>query len=112
MARATATKKVKATKEEVSTAYHEAGHAVAAYLLKRSFNYVTIVPDEEKGSLGHVRFRGFGENFDPAFDYSPQMRLRLEREIICSLAGDAAESIHLGRRIGGSYGAGRCLPLA
>lgn len=35
------------------TAYHEAGHAVASYLLHIPISYVTIIPDED--SLGHVK---------------------------------------------------------
>lgn len=34
-------------------AYHEAGHAVAAVLLRRAITYVSIVPTDE--CLGHVR---------------------------------------------------------
>lgn len=35
-----------------ATAYHEAGHAVAAFLLHRGFRRVTIVPGE--GFLGQL----------------------------------------------------------
>jgi hypothetical protein len=35
-----------------ATAYHEAGHTVAAYTLRRNFSYVTINPNND--SLGHV----------------------------------------------------------
>ena len=36
----------------IGTAYHEAGHAVAAYTLRRKFDSVSIIPDE--ASLGRV----------------------------------------------------------
>jgi len=36
-------------------AYHEAGHAVTAIALRLPFEYVTIVPDENRH--GHVQFR-------------------------------------------------------
>jgi ATP-dependent Zn protease len=49
----------------VGTAYHEAGHAVAAYELRLPFRYVTIIPDEEKMTLGHIIYRGFGPDFHP-----------------------------------------------
>lgn len=46
-------------KSIVSTAYHEAGHAVAYILTNKRFKYVTIVPTKSKdayepGSLGHI----------------------------------------------------------
>src|SRR5438128_1821436 len=40
-----------------ATAYHEAGHAVAACLLNRPFHHVSIEPDA--GSRGHVIFKEF-----------------------------------------------------
>lgn len=39
-----------------ATAYHEAGHAVAAIARQRRFSYMTIEPDHGRGSAGHVRF--------------------------------------------------------
>jgi hypothetical protein len=45
-------KGVKMTRDLEDTAYHEAGHAVAAVAFRRPFHYVTIEPCEE--SLGHV----------------------------------------------------------
>lgn len=65
------------TDEEI-IAHHEAGHAVAAYILWRSIEYVTIIPNEE--SYGHVRRRV--ELFS---------RRKLIEEIIISLSGPAAE---------------------
>lgn len=35
------------------TAYHEAGHAVAAFELRLQFRYVSIIPGDD-GSLGHM----------------------------------------------------------
>lgn len=43
---------VNLTREAI--AYHEAGHAVMAYLKRRRFKVVTIEPDEDSG--GHVSF--------------------------------------------------------
>jgi hypothetical protein len=73
------------------TAYHEAGHAVAAFLLKRPFLYISIVPDSE--SLGRVTYpdtywNGFVPNAARI-----ESRLRLEEEIIKVLAGEAAEGL-------------------
>jgi hypothetical protein len=36
------------------TAVHEAGHAVAAFTLGLPFRWVSVKPDPETGSLGHV----------------------------------------------------------
>lgn len=30
------------------TAYHEAGHGVMPYIVRRAFNYVNIIPDEKR----------------------------------------------------------------
>ena len=43
------------------TAYHEAGHVLLAYLLRKAFKYVTIEPDGD--SLGYVLYYEFSESF-------------------------------------------------
>lgn len=52
------TKEIKIRKKVRSrlhkTAYHEAGHAVYAALLRMDFTKATIIPDLENHSLGHV----------------------------------------------------------
>jgi plasmid stabilization system protein ParE len=66
-----------------STAYHEAGHAVIALLLGRSVQRLSILPKLE--SLGRCEFqKGRGLS---ASDW-------LERDILISLAGLAAEAKH------------------
>src|SRR5947209_7847277 len=63
-----------------ATAYHEAGHAVAALALGRPVHRVSILPDRE-----HLGWCAFGKSvFRPSEDW-------LEREILISLAGIAAE---------------------
>ena len=79
------------------TAYHEAGHAVAAFELRRRFHYLTIVPEPDEGTLGHIMYAGFGEGFDPELDDSRIVRRRLEPAIITALAGGAAEAKLAGR---------------
>ena len=37
-------------------AYHEAGHAVMCYLLKKKFSYVTIRKDNKNNSSGHLQY--------------------------------------------------------
>ena len=74
------------------TAYHEAGHAVAACLVRRAFASVSIVQDED--SLGRVLFAPYGKAF---FDDLPHgtienlaMRRKVESEIITAYGGEAA----------------------
>ena len=76
-------------------AYHEAGHAVMAYLERRAFRYVSIEPNEE--SLGHIMYRKFGERFHPDYDEEARIRPQLEKAILSSLAGHASECIYRGR---------------
>jgi ATP-dependent Zn protease len=69
-----------------ATAYHEAGHAVAALALDRPVVKVSIQPDRDR--LG-ICF--FGKPvFRPSQDW-------LEREILIALAGMAAEARHTGQ---------------
>jgi hypothetical protein len=68
-----------------ATAYHEAGHAVAALALGRPVQRVSIRPDHDY--LGRCAF-GKGV-FRPSEDW-------LEREILIALAGVAAEARHTG----------------
>lgn len=79
---------------DTTTAYHEAGHAVVALALGRPVQHVSILPDRE--TAGQCEF---GKSvFRPSEDW-------LEREILISLGGIAAEA-----RFTGNYnwdGAGR-----
>jgi ATP-dependent Zn protease len=68
-----------------ATAYHESGHAVMALALGRPVRRVSIRPNQLY--LGHCEF-GKGV-FRPSEDW-------LEREILISLGGIAAEAIHTG----------------
>jgi ATP-dependent Zn protease len=68
-----------------ATAYHEAGHAVVALALGRPVHQVSIRPDRER--LGVC---AFGKAvFRPSEDW-------LEREILISLGGLAAEARYTG----------------
>src|SRR5947207_13643574 len=76
------------------TAYHEAGHAVMALVLGRPVDHVSIRPDARR--LGHCEFRK--PVFRPTEDW-------LEREMLISLAGPAAESLFDGAydEVGASF---------
>ena len=67
------------------TAYHEAGHAVAALALGRPVQRVSVLPDAK--FLGRCEF-GKGV-FRPSEDW-------LEREILIALGGIVAEAMHTG----------------
>jgi hypothetical protein len=77
------------------TAYHEAGHAVAAWVQHRRFTRVTIVPKAEVlGSCSLARL----PTFHPDLDIDRRTEQWTEREILLSLAGIAAEAHLIGRR--------------
>jgi ATP-dependent Zn protease len=68
-----------------ATAYHEAGHAVMALALARPVQRVSMRPNHK-----HLGLCEFGKGvFRPSEDW-------LEREILISLGGLAAEAIHTG----------------
>jgi ATP-dependent Zn protease len=73
------------TPSNEATAHHEAGHAVVALALGRPVHQVSILPDRLR--LGVCEFRK-GE-FRPSDDW-------LEREMLISLGGIAAEARHTG----------------
>lgn len=75
------------TSERV-TAYHEAGHAVARFVLRRRIDRVSILPDDE--SRGHVQgyvLAKLGQDWD----YTLRDVQMLEDQILSALAGPAAE---------------------
>jgi Peptidase family M41 len=78
------------------TAYHEAGHAVAAYVVRRGVMKVSIAPDDT--SLGRVHCQRWGEKFRPDAEVTSRTRARLEAGITVCLAGPEAERAFLGRR--------------
>jgi ATP-dependent Zn protease len=88
---------------EIGTAYHEAGHAVAAFFLGLWIGRrgVTIVPNKAKNTLGsaHVS-KQLREN--PDIDVSPRTFVRIEADAVVCLAGDLAQKkIDPRRRFGG-----------
>lgn len=79
-------------------AYHEAGHAVAAYLVHRRFTEVSIISDPDKNTLGHCS-TAWVPTFAPDVDSSPKTRNQVEARIITSLGGPVAENLLTGRTV-------------
>jgi hypothetical protein len=75
------------------TAYHEAGHAVAAYLRHWRFTGISIVPD--RYTLGRCFFSQ--REIVLRTSRMRETRARLETLIVISLAGPAAERLISGR---------------
>jgi hypothetical protein len=79
-------------------AHHEAGHAVARWWLGLRFRDASIIPNSDEGTLGHVLSCHMPKWFDPESTISPRVRLRIEKEIISSFAGQIAQAKFLGRK--------------
>jgi len=88
----------KPTKQLLRTAYHEAGHAVAAYTLRLPMQETSLVENED--SLGRMALAPPPASFQPETWYGEDRRMerRIEAHIICALAGPAAEAHWAGRR--------------
>jgi ATP-dependent Zn protease len=87
-----------------STAYHEAGHALAAFVLRLKIGRrgVTIVPDKERDMLGYANIAAqLRERPDRAI--SARTRARIEAWAVARLAGDVAERKFNGRRRFGGH---------
>ena len=79
------------------TAYHEAGHAVAAILLEVKIKRVSIVPDPDGLTLGSVHHPRFGSNMHPDIDVGLKARDTMEKQIIICFAGALTEKRIKGR---------------
>lgn len=82
-------------------AYHEAGHVVAHFLLEMRMTRATIVPDTERGNLGHVahtRPTGWEEWKED------RQLVYCQKEIVTLLAGAIAEEQFTGMPSEGAGG--------
>ncbi len=77
-----------------ATAYHEAGHAVAALALRVRFKHVTIIPNEEEGEAGHLEL---GRAHMNAMVTGADKVLR--KHLIITLAGEACQAVREGGRL-------------
>jgi ATP-dependent Zn protease len=94
----------KVTKRLISTAHHEAGHAVACYFAEGNrirFQQVSVVPDEAEGSLGHVLQRRWPAWLRREWEsgyLSPRAERAAMNQAVALLAGKAAADRYHGRR--------------
>jgi hypothetical protein len=87
-----------------STAWHAAGHVVAAFFLGRYFDSVTVGDtDAEQGALGHCRFERFADDFAPDVDSvgdgagDDALERVIRPKILELYAGHVAEKRYMGR---------------
>jgi hypothetical protein len=76
-------------------AYHEAGHAVASYLVHRRLACVSIIPNPIDNTLGHCEYRNLAD-FKPDAPMNSRLRVQIEKLIIVLLAGAIAERLRAG----------------
>jgi hypothetical protein len=76
---------------ERSTAYHEAGHVVAAVAQGVALRAITIVPDKQEGYAGRVQHGDLTSRVNLEADNTARTRSRIERQIVIALAGAAAQ---------------------
>ena len=76
----------------METAYHEAGHAVAARSLGIEVETVTITPDEEAGTLGAARTRPWDVGLPPNADVTTS-QASAEADMMCLFAGLEAQRL-------------------
>jgi hypothetical protein len=69
--------------DSTRTAYHEAGHVVAAVLIGRGVEWVTIVPNMEVVAMGETKYRDTLDTTD---------RDVVDRHAVVSFAGPLAEA--------------------
>lgn len=82
------------------TAYHEAGHAVAAFMLDIGIGRASIRPCRMDNSLGHVTFRTTAELRSVLSDLdicTPRHEVWVLKKAIATFAGHEAERIATGR---------------
>lgn len=82
--------------EQIATAYHEAGHAVAAVLLGLQLVRVSIAPTPERGSVGHTEVKPLRRVLPTGGEASPHQRFNADVILMMTIAGRVAESHFVG----------------
>lgn len=76
------------------TAYHEAGHAVTAHLMRRRIRRASIVEDDV--SYGHVAYWAWPKSFHPDYQTDARTVRLAEAGAITDLGGVVAQEIFTG----------------
>ena len=92
--------------KKVRTAYHEAGHAVMYCVVEKKFKKVSIKSDED--ALGRVL--GYLSKMQPDIFWNCGARKKFEKDVMISMAGQAAECILVGRKNHAGYWRGGSAP--
>jgi ATP-dependent Zn protease len=86
-----------------SLAFHEAGHAVMAWVLGRNVIRVTITPQVEEGERGYFLLEGHAVHVSRSNRLwrsdDPLERDRAEKEAMIVIAGPLAEGLHTGKPV-------------
>jgi ATP-dependent Zn protease len=82
-------KRLSESARRATTAYHEAGHAVAAWSCRVKIHKISIVRDSESDGRMHSVSPLKGIHLD--YDGSPQADAKAKNAIIICLAGAAAQ---------------------
>ena len=80
---------MKRTKKVESIAYHEAGHAVAAWKRRIRIKQLSILSDGD--SAGRMTHHNYFSGVHPEYDTSPRIQRRLENMALVCFAGPAAQ---------------------
>ncbi len=81
-------------KEKENTAYHEAGHGMAYYLLKIPFEDISIRPDESTASQGRVHsdfVTKFMNEYSNKSKYDSQTRQTIDKIFLIKISGHMSE---------------------
>jgi hypothetical protein len=73
--------------DRIATAYHEAGHALVAWLLGIRLRRVTIVPSKKDNFDGCCYHAKIVRGKHPEFDDSPGAFVRMQKHVMVCLAG-------------------------
>ncbi|MFO1353032.1 MAG: hypothetical protein U1F68_21090 [Gammaproteobacteria bacterium] len=74
--------------------HHEAGHAVAAYVLGARVERVTLAPDDEPQAAGLVQHANLLRGSDYPHDRCRRTRVLVERAAMIALGGVVAEKLY------------------
>jgi hypothetical protein len=84
-------KVVTATGVEMATAYHEAGHALTAYLNGQRIRSITIMPSDDSNGACIPYSSSHIANDHPNYARDVRVRVLVEKDAMTCIAGRAAE---------------------